>query len=133
MRFALIGCLVVLAIGTSARAATAQEPAGAGGAALDGGTLPVSLDRIRRRLAAFPPEKDRLLLRLTTRVDVYARAQAIEILEGFAVESWGSPLGGRTGGGIAHGSPTHNEMMTVMTPEFWRWRASSLGGPGFGW
>ena len=131
MRFALIGCLVVLAAGPAARAAVAQEPAD--GAALDGGAFPVSLDRIRRRLAALPAEEDRLLLRLTERVDVYARAQAIEILEGFDVESWASPLGGRTGGAIAYGSPTHNEMMTVMTPEFWRWRAASLGGPSFGW
>ena len=131
MRFALIGYLVVLAAGPAARFAAAQEPAG--GAALDGGAFPVSLDRIRRRLAALPAEEDRLLLRLTERVDVYARARAIEILEGFEVESWASPLGGRTGGAIAYGSPTHNEMMTVMTPEFWRWRAASLGGPSLGW
>ena len=133
MRFALIACAVVLAAGVAAPAVAGQEPAGTGEAAPDGGGLPVSLDRIRRHLAARPADEDRLLLRVTERVNVYARAQAITVLEDFNVESWTSLLGGRAGGAIAYGSPTRNETLNAMTPEFWRNRASSMAGIGVGW
>ena len=133
MRLALTACVVVVAIGFVAPPAAGQEPAGSDEATLGGDALPVSLDRIRRRMAALPADEDRLLLRLSERVTVYARAQAVEVLRGFNVESWTSLMGGRTGGAIAHGSPTHNEMVSAMTPEFWRQRASSLGGIGIGW
>ena len=132
MRLALIACTVLLAGGFAASSA-AQEPSGADEATVDAGAPPEALNRIRRRLAALPPDDERLLLRVTERVNVYARAQAVAVLEGFNVESWTSLLGGRTGGGIAYGSPTHNEMMNAMTPEFWRRRASSLAGIGIGW
>ena len=133
MRPALIACIALLVVGLAVPAAAGQDPAAAEGANADGGTLPVSLDRIKRRMAARPAEEDRLLLRLTTRINVYARAEAIAVLEGFNVESWTSGLGGRTGGAIAYGSPTHNETVNAMTPQFWRQRASSLGGIGVGW
>jgi hypothetical protein len=96
-------------------------------------TLPVSLDRIKRRLEALLSEDQRLVLRLTERVDVYARELAMEILHDFNVKSWASLLGGRTGGAIAYGSPTHNEMMQAMTPAFWQQQAASMGWLGFGW
>ena len=140
MRPMLIASAAALAISLAAPAAAGQEPADGGAAAHDGGdaahggdALPVSLARIRQRLAALPADERRLLLRLSTRVNVYARAQAGEVLQGFNVESWNSPLGGRTGGGIAYGSPTHNEMVNAMTPAFWRERSSSLAGIGVGW
>ncbi len=134
MRLALMTCVAVIAVGLAAPAVAGQEPAGGDGPALlGGGTLPVSLDRIKRRMAALPADENRLLLRLITRIDVYARAQAVEVLEGFNVESWTSLIGGRTGGAIAYGSPTHNETMRAMTPEFWRQRASSLAAIGVGW
>lgn len=132
MRSMLIACGAALAVALAAPAAAGQEPAG-GEAAHGGGALPVSLVRIKQRLAALPADERRLLLRLSTRVNVYARAQAGEVLQGFNVESWNSPLGGRTGGAIAYGSPTHNEMMNAMTPAFWRERSSSLAGIGVGW
>ena len=100
---------------------------------LDRGGLPVSIDKIKRRLAALSPYEQSLLRSLTERVDVYARELAVEILHNFNVESWASPLGGRTGGAIAHGAPTHNENMSAMTPAFWRQRAASMGGFGFSW
>ena len=133
MRLALIACIALLVLGLAAPAAAGQAPAATEEVNADGGTLPVSLDRIKRRMAARPAEEDRLLLRLTTRINVYARAEAIAVLEGFNVESWTSGLGGRTGGAIAYGSPTHNETVNAMTPQFWRQRASSLGGIGVGW
>ena len=133
MRFALITCIAMLVVGLATPAGAGQERAADAEAGLGAGTLPVSLDRIKRRMAALPAEEDRLLLRLTTRINVYARAQAVAILEGFNVESWKSGLGGRTGGALAYGSPTHNEMVNAMTPAFWRQRASSLGGIGVSW
>lgn len=133
MRLALIASVVVVAVGLAAPPAAGQEPAGAGEPTLDGGAVPVSIDRIGRRLAALPADEDRLLLRLRERVTVYARAEAIKVLRGFNVESWTSLIGGRTGGAIAYGSPTHNEVVNAMTPEFWRQRASSLAGIGIGW
>ena len=133
MRLAPIACIVLLVLGPPAPAAAGQEAAAAEDPGMDGDVLPVSLDRIRRRLATLPADEDRLLLRVTERVDVYARAQAIAVLEGFNVESWTSLLGGRTGGAIAYGSPTRNETLNAMTPEFWRNRASSLAGIGIGW
>ena len=131
MRLLSIAVTVALAVGFAAPAA-GQDPAG-DEATVDGGALPVSLDRVRRRMATLPADEDRLLFRLTARVNVYARAQAVEILRGFNVESWTSLIGGRTGGAIAYGSPTHNEMVNVATPSFWRERASSLGGISVGW
>ena len=132
MRSMLIASAAALAVALAAPAAAGQEPPG-GEAAPGGGALPVSLARIKQRLAALPADERRLLLRVSTRVNVYARAQAGEVLQGFNVESWNSPLGGRAGGGIAYGSPTHNEMVNAATPAFWRQRASSLAGIGVGW
>lgn len=133
MRVALTAGIALLVVGLAVPASAGQEQSAGGGANIGGGTLPVSLDRIKRRMAALPADEDRLLLRLTTRINVYARSQAQAVLEGFNVESWTSGLGGRTGGAIAHGAPTHNEMITAMTPEFWRNRGSSLAGIGVGW
>lgn len=145
MRSMLIASAAALVLALAAPAAAGQEPADGGKAAPDGGTaidsgeaasggaLPVSLARIKQRLAALPADERRLLLRVSTRVNVYARAQAGEVLQGFNVESWNSPLGGRAGGGIAYGSPTHNEMVNAATPAFWRQRSSSLAGIGVGW
>ena len=133
MRLMSIGWVPLLMVVLAAPSAAGQEGAARDAAVLDAGVLPVSLDRIKRRLATLPAPEDRLLLRVTERVNVYARAQAIAVLEGFNVESWTSLLGGRTGGAIAYGSPTHNETVNAMTPEFWRQRASSLAGIGVGW
>ena len=77
MRAALIAGIALLVAGLVAPADAGQEPASAGEASVDDGTLPVSLDRIKRRMAALPAEEDGLLLRLTTRINVYARAQAV--------------------------------------------------------
>ena len=98
MRIALISGVVALAGGLAAPVAAGQEPADTDEPMLEGAALPVSLDRIKRRMVAIPPDEQRLLLRLTARVNVYARAQAVELLRGFNIESWTSLIGGRTGG-----------------------------------
>ena len=127
-RIVFVTALVVGLAGPASAGASGADEAG-----VDAFGLPVSVDRIKRRLEALSPDDQRLVLRLTEQVDVYARELAVKILHDFNVKSWASPLGGRTGGAIAYGSPTHNEMMQAMTPAFWQQQAASMGGLGFGW
>lgn len=85
--------------------------------------LPVSLDRIKRRLASQEVEEGRRsLLNLSFYVDVYARAPAIDILQGINLESES----------VSYGAPTHSEMLEAATPREWRPRAISTGNL-FGW
>ena len=128
MRIAPTTCLAMAAVLLAAPGAAEQQPASIDETTIDTRIPPVSLDRIKRRMAALPAGEERLLLRLTARVDVYARAQAVEVLQGFNVESWTSLLGGRTGGAIAYGSPTHNETINAMTPERPAWAGSASAG-----
>ena len=118
MRLTAIGCVVGLAVGFTAAAATGQDSGGdAGEATIEAADLPVSLERIKRRLAALPETDDRRnLLQLSAYVDVYGRAPAIEFLRNFNVES----------GPLSYGSPTHAEMIEASTPRQWRPRAISI-------
>lgn len=86
--------------------------------------LPVSLDRIKRRLASQEAVEEgrRSLLNLSFYVDVYARAPAIDILQGINLESES----------VSYGAPTHSEMLEAVTPREWRPRAISTGNL-FGW
>lgn len=104
----------------AARAPGAEAPA----AAAEASALPVSLERIKRRMAAVREAGDgrRKLLNLNYYVDVYARAPAIEIFRDF-------DLDGET---VSYGSPTHLEMLEAVTPREWRPRAVSTGNV-FGW
>lgn len=129
-----IAWAMALAIGLSDPVAAGQEPAtDTDGATLAAVDLRVSIDTVKRRLGTLPPHDESRLFRHTERVDVYALEIPVEVLHGFNVESWTSSLGGRTGGSIAYGAPTHNEMMTAMTPAFWQQRAASMGGFSVGW
>lgn len=106
--------------GGSAPGSTAQESdADAPASVAPTSTLPVSIDRIRQRLAAIPepPEGRRNLINLSYYVDVYARAPALEVLQDFDLDS-------ET---VAYGSPTHAEMLEASTPREWRPRAISIG------
>lgn len=119
MRLMVIGCAVGLALGLAATASAAQDSGDdSGDAAIEASSLPVSLERIKQRLAALP-ERDGSanLLRLNTYIDVYARAPAIEFLEDFDVEI----------GPLSYGAPTHAEMMEAATPREWRPRAIAIG------
>lgn len=106
-------------------AAGAQEPEAPGAVeAVDASRLPVSLDRIKRRMAETDPTEEgrRGLLDLNFYVDVYARAPAIELLRNFDLDS-------ET---VSYGAPTHREMLEAATPREWRPRAISTGNL-FGW
>lgn len=116
-------------------APVAQEASGTPAAARESGTeapaaaaetsaLPVSLERIKRRMAAVQEAGNgrRKLLDLNYYVDVYARAPSIEIFRNFDTDS-------ET---VSYGSPTHVEMLEAVTPREWRPRAISTGAL-FGW
>ena len=113
--------IVALAIGLAAPAAvSAQAPGPAGEAsAFEVLELPVSVSRIKDRMSALPEvDETRSPLRLNYRVNVYGRAPAIELLQDFIVLDTAP---------AAYGSPTHSEMLEVMTPKEWRPRAISVG------
>ena len=126
MRLLRFSSIAALGIGLALPAAgTAQEPDAKSAVEMtDTSTLPVSLDRIKRRMAQTEPTEDgrRGLLNLNFYVDVYARAPAIELLRNFDLDS-------ET---VSYGSPTHREMLEAATPREWRPRAISTGNL-FGW
>lgn len=105
---------------TAAREPGAEAPA----AAAEATALPVSLERIKRRMAAVQEAGNgrRKLLDLNYYVDVYARAPSIELFRNFDTDS-------ET---VSYGSPTHAEMLEAVTPREWRPRAISTGAL-FGW
>ena len=119
--------LLVLLAGLVAPADAAQEAgadaaqeagADAGVANAEAMKLPVSFDRIKRRMAALEEREDgRDLLDLSYYVDVYARAPALDLLRNFDLDSETA----------SYGSPTHTEMLEAMTPREWRPRAISTG------
>lgn len=126
MRLVLFSFTVVLGMGLAVpTAAAAQEPeAETAVETADVNRLPVSLDRIKRRMAQTERTEEgrRGLLNLNFYVDVYARAPAIELLRNFDLDS-------ET---VSYGSPTHREMLEAATPREWRPRAISTGNL-FGW
>ena len=118
--------LLVLLAGLVAPADAAQEAgdaaqevrADAGAATAEATELPVSFDRIQRRMAALEEREDgRDLLNLSYYIDVYARAPALGLLRNFDLDS-------ET---VSYGSPTHTEMLEAVTPREWRPRAISTG------
>ena len=115
--------LVACALALSAGRAVAQEPTpddDAGAPALDAIELPVSLERIKRRLAELPETTEgRNLLRLSYYIEVYGRAPAIKVVDGFDLHT----------GPIPYGSPTHREMLGAMTPRHWRPGAATFSIP----
>lgn len=122
----LFSFTVALGIGLALPAAgAAQEPDAQSAVEMaDTSALPVSLERIKRRMAETDPTEEgrRGLLDLNFYVDVYARAPAIELLRNFDLDS-------ET---VSYGAPTHREMLEAATPREWRPRAISTGNL-FGW
>ena len=125
-RLTPFGFTVALGLGLVAPVAGAAQESDAAPAVatVDASDLPVSFDRIKRRMAATRPTQDgrRPLLNLSFYVDVYARAPAIEFLQNFDLNSEA----------VSYGAPTHTEMLEVATPREWRPRAISTGNL-FGW
>jgi hypothetical protein len=68
--------------------------------------LPVSLDRIRRKLAQTPPSKT-TGLKLEYYVEVYGKSPRLDFLTEFDA----------TSGAVQYGSPTHREFLDLVTPQ----------------
>ena len=93
--------------------------------------LPVSLERIKRRLHRLPPtHEERSLLRLSYYIEVYGRLPRIDLVQGFDVHN----------GPVPYGAPTHAELLAVMSPREFRpavaklnsiigWTFKSLNAP----
>ncbi len=71
--------------------------------------LPVSLARIRRKLAQAPPSHTSLL-RLDIYIEVVGKAPAFHLFEGFDLHA----------GPVPYGAPTHSDMIRHVTPEEFR-------------
>ena len=67
--------------------------------------LPVSLERIKRKLAQLGPAQSSLL-RLDYYVEVHGQAPKIDVLQGFDVHS----------GPVPYGAPTHAELLGLILP-----------------
>ena len=78
------------------------------GQAVDPSKMGIDLSRIKRELAEAQEESDDPL-RLRFRVEVVGVAPKIDFLEGFSVE-----------GAVPYGSPTHEEVLNVLTPQEFR-------------
>ncbi|MGH9315102.1 MAG: hypothetical protein ACRD1S_18100 [Vicinamibacterales bacterium] len=68
--------------------------------------LPVSVERIRRKLAQAPASKTSGL-RLEYYVEVYGKSPQIDIFNNFDA----------TAGAVQYGSPTHQEFLNLVTPQ----------------
>ncbi len=77
--------------------------------------LPVSLARIRRKLAQAPPSHASLL-RFDVYVEVVGKAPPFHIFEGFDLHA----------GPVPYGAPTHSDMIRHVTPEEFRTPGVSL-------
>ena len=106
-----IGMTLTLAcVGVHVQGAAAQAPDT--GSTRPVAELPVSLERIQRRIDEIARAgDDAILLRLTSYVDVFARAPGIELFR---------PTFDLELGPIPYGAPTHGEMIAAMTPRQWR-------------
>ena len=90
---------------------------------LDAEQLPVSLERIKRKLDRLAvAANDRSVLRLRFYVEVYGRAPRINIFEGFDVHN----------GPVPYGAPTHTTMRDVATPIEFRSPVANIGNV-IGW
>ena len=71
--------------------------------------LPVSLERIKRKLAQVPPSRE-FHLRLDYYIEVYGRAPQLDIFESFDLHN----------GPVPYGAPTHSDMVQHATPQEFR-------------
>ncbi len=67
--------------------------------------LPVSLERIKRKLAQLAPAQSSLL-RLDYYIEVYGRAPKINVLQAFDVHN----------GPVPYGAPTHADLLSLILP-----------------
>ncbi|MFN8061487.1 MAG: hypothetical protein U0Q12_20175 [Vicinamibacterales bacterium] len=86
--------------------------------AIDADELPISVVRIRQRLAELPPTDPKSDLRLNYYIEVYGHVSELDIFTGI-------DLSGK--GGVQYGSPTHREFLDIVTPQEFRAPVMDLG------
>jgi hypothetical protein len=107
--------LACVLVSPDGHAAAQESTADSGESVLDAVELPVSLERIKRRLDKLPEtEESRSLLRLNYYIDVYGRAPKINVFEDFDLHT----------GPIPYGVPSHYELLSAATPPQWRQKGS---------
>jgi hypothetical protein len=89
----------------------AATPAGAGPPAVDAAKLPVNLRRIGRQIRQAEIREERSGLTLHYTIDVYGEAPPIQIV---------TPQDNILTGSVPGASPTHGEMLLMMTPPEFR-------------
>ena len=115
MRVKPVALVLAVALGSGAlpgRLQAGPRPQDSTGGDLDllpAEELPVSLARIRRKLAQAPPSHA-LLLRLDVYVEVVGKARVFHIFEGFDLHA----------GPVPYGAPTHSDMIRHVTPQEFR-------------
>ena len=120
-RSALLPIIVILMAAPTVPAAAGQVD---GGELLSSTELPVSLERIRRRLDRLPArQEERDLLRLSYYIEVYGRAPDIDLLEGFDIHNGPVPY-----------ASSHRELLSVATPRHFRPSVANIGSViGWAW
>jgi hypothetical protein len=98
----LLAGILVLALLLPTAAAAQQTPA-------DLDKLPISIERIRKRLAEVPASET-TGLKLDFYVEVHGEAPKIDVFGDFNF----------TSGPVRYGSPTHAEFLTLVTPQQFR-------------
>src|SRR3989304_1094482 len=115
---------VFAAICASAGIAAAGEPAGGQAvtlpAPIDVSRLPIDLERVYRELRPSTVREERDALNLRYFVDVYGQSPRIELF---------GPDANLTSGPVAHGGPTHRDMLEQMTPKEVRAPAADFRAP----
>ena len=81
--------------------------------------LPVSLERIRRKLRTAQAVFSSHTLRLEFYVEVFGRAPALDVLKDLEL----------THGPVPYGAPTHAEFLAHVTPEAFRSPPMDLSAP----
>jgi hypothetical protein len=79
--------------------------------------LPISLDRIQKKLAIAPPTTNIGGLKLEYYIQVYGTAPRIDFFTGFDART----------GPVPHSAPTHNDMLDVVTPRGFREPPMDIG------
>ena len=107
----MVVLLAVLAVPTRAGQVAAGE-------VLSSTELPVSLERVRRKLDRLPSSQgERNLLRLNYYIEVYGRAPDLDLLKGFDIHDGPVPY-----------SFTHSELLAVTTPRHFRPSVANVVG-----
>lgn len=102
LRMLLLVALLMMSTSASAEKGRADD--------LKAEDLPVSLERIQRKLAQAPPSPAGSALKIQYYVEVYGRAPTIDLFANFDLEK----------GPVPYGGPTHSDFLQLVTPQEFR-------------